>query len=156
MYLDRMDYLYDKALRTYCELEKKEAAGLSEGDCLEVSRRACAHIGFFFTWLVRRHMLGDLHREESLEAVRLGEMSGTDFFLRYCDGKFREEDVAPAARPFVADYYGEGLYWRDYVDWVLHELCDIPLEFSESYEDYLRLEPVLDRVLEAYQRGELA
>ena len=30
MYLDRMDYLYDKALRTYCELEKKEAAGLSE------------------------------------------------------------------------------------------------------------------------------
>ena len=34
MYLDRMDYLYDKALRTYCELEERDAAGLSEADCL--------------------------------------------------------------------------------------------------------------------------
>ena len=108
MYLDRMDYLYDKALRTYCELEGG------------------------------------------------GEMRGTDFFLQYCDGKFREEDVCPEALPFVMAYYGEGLYWRDYVDWVLNTLCDIPLEFSESYEGYLRLEPVLDRALEAYRRGDLS
>lgn len=153
MYLDRMDYLYDKALRTYCELEGKAAAGLSEADCLEISRRACTHIGFFFTWLVRRHMVGEIHQGEPLEDVRLGEMSGTDFFLRYCDGKFREEDVEAAALPFVRDYYGEGRYWREYVDWVLNTLCDLPLEFSESYEDYLRLEPVLDRALEDYRKG---
>lgn len=156
MYLDRMDYLYDKALRTYCELEERDAAGLSEADCLEISRRACTHTGFFFTWLIRRHMAGAIHQEEPLEAVRLGEMRGTDFFLQYCDGKFREEDVCPEALPFVMAYYGEGLYWRDYVDWVLNTLCDIPLEFSESYEDYLRLEPVLDRALEAYRRGDLS
>ena len=147
--------MYDRALRTYCELEKKDAAELSDEALWEISRRSCAHTGFFFTWLARRHMEGAIHQEDPLEAVRIGEMAGTDFFLRCCDGKFRDEDVRPEALPFVTAYYGGGLYWRDYVDWVLHTLCDIPLEFSESYEDYLRLEPVLDRALGAYQRGEL-
>ena len=97
MYFDRMDYLYDRALRTYCELEKKDAAGLSDEALWEISRRSCAHTGFFFTWLARRHMEGAIHQEDPLEAVRIGEMAGTDFFLRCCDGKFRDEDVRPGA-----------------------------------------------------------
>lgn len=147
MCFDRVDYCYDKALKAYCDLEKKDPDALTDEERDEVVLRACNHIGFFLTWLIRRDLIGELHRErpQLLERVRSGALSGADFFLAECDGKFWDEDVCPEALPFVESYYGGGQYWKDYVDWVLNVLCDLPLEFVGSREDYLRFEPLLDR-----------
>ena len=40
------------------------------------------------------------------------------------------------------------IYFRDYICWVLDEMCDIPMEFIGTREDYHSFEPVLD---EAYK-----
>lgn len=146
-----MDHYYDKALKAYCEPEEKDPATLTDGEQNEVALRACNHIGFFLTWLIRRDLIGELHRErpQVLARVRTGELSGAEFFLSECDGKFWDEDVRPEALPFVARYYGGGLYWRAYVNWVLNDLCDLPLEFVGSWEDYLQFEPMLDGAYQA-------
>lgn len=152
MCFDRMDYYYDKALKAYCELEKKNPNSLTDEEQDEVALRSCNHIGFFLTWLIRRNLIGELHRErpQVLERVRTGDLLGADFFLAECDGKFWDEDVCPEALPFVEAYYGGGRYWRDYVDWVLNDLCDLPLEFVGSWEDYLQFEPMLDRAYKKF------
>lgn len=151
MCFDRMDHYYDKALKAYCELEKKDPGALTDKEQDEVALRACNHIGFFFTWLIRRDLIGELHRErpQVLEQVRTGALSGAEFFLKECDGKFWDEDVRPEALPFVERYYGRGLYWKAYVNWVLSDLCDLPLEFAGSWEDYLQFEPMLDGAYQA-------
>ena len=151
MCFDRLDNDDDKALKAYCQLEKKDPNALTDEEQDEVALRACNHIGFFFTWLIRRNFIGELHRErpQVLERVRTGEVSGADFFLSECDGKFWDEDVCPEVLPFVEAYYGKGLYWMAYVNWVLNDLCDLPLEFVGSWEDYLQFEPMLDGAYQA-------
>ena len=70
---------------------------------------------------------------------------------RACDGKFWDEDLCPDILPFVVWYYDGGQYWEDYVEWVVNQLCDLPLEFVGSWEDYLQFEPVLDQAYQDYQ-----
>lgn len=154
MCFDRVDYTYDAALKNYCQAYRKDAGALTGGDHDEIARWAGDHIGLFLTWIVRRGLEGEIHRElpQVLEQVKTGELLGVDFFLEYCDGKFWDEDVCPAALPFVESYYGGGRYWKDYVDWVRDDLCSLPLEFVSGWEDYLRFEPLLDRAYQAAQR----
>ena len=44
----------------------------------------------------------DRELPEILEQVKTGRLLGVDFFLRYCDGKFWDEDLCPDILPFVA------------------------------------------------------
>ena len=152
MCFDRMDYYYEKALESYCQLTKKSADALTGEEQDEVAVRACNHIGFFLTWVIRRGFEGELHKErpQLLERVRTGELLGADFFLAECDGKFWDEDIAPEILPFVTDYYGSGQYWQDYIGWVINDLGDLPLDFVGSWEDYLQFEPTLDKVYQMY------
>ena len=148
MCFDRLDWHYEQALEKYCQVQKEgRELLLTDEDETEVSRRAGNHIGFFLTWIIRRGFEGELHQEfpQTLEKVGAGELLGVDFFLRCCDGKFWGEDLCPEILPFVEEYYGSNQYFKDYIDWVLNDLCDLPLEFVGSWEDYLRFEPVLDR-----------
>ena len=147
MCFDKVDYYWEKAREAYCQTEAKGGDALTEDDELEITRRAGNHIGFFLTWVIRKGFEGELHQElpEVLEEVKAGKLLGADFFLQYCDGKFWDEDLCPELLPFAEEYYGSGQYWKDYVDWVLNDLCDLPLEFVGSWEDYLRFEPVLDQ-----------
>ena len=154
MCFDRMDWYYEKALEKYFEVQGSCELLLTDEEETEVARRAANHIGLFLTWVIRRNLEGELHREEfpkALEEVRTGALPGVDFFLRECDGKFWDEDVSPELLPFVEEYYGGGQYWTDYVGWVLDELGDLPLEFVAGWEDYLKLEPLLDRAYEAFR-----
>ena len=152
MCFDRMDWYYEETLKRYCEAQKKDGGSLTEAEELEVVRRAGGHIAFFLTWIIRKGFEGELHKElpQALEQVREGTLPGVDFFLKYCDGKFWDEDLCPEIFPFVETYYGGGQYWKDYVGWVLDDLHDLPLEFVGSWEDYLQFEPLLDRAYQAY------
>lgn len=88
------------------------------------------HIGLFLRWCFERGWAGSLHLEEAPDAVAevvRGEMSGTDFLFRYCDGKFTDEDLNDEGNEFAAKYFGDdGLYFDDYI---------------ESFEDLMYIEP---------------
>lgn len=57
--------------------------------------------------------------------------------------KFSGEDVCDAIFPFVHFYYNE-YYMSDYSAWVVNELCDLPLEFVGTWEEYHEFSYVLD------------
>lgn len=149
---DRIDYYYEKALGN-CEflLEKKESE-LTDEDRKEINRYAGNHIGFFLTWIIQHHFEGEILEEnkEALEAVRREEMLGVDFLIDYCDEKFWGEDVSEEIYPFVASYYEK--YFSVYTKWVMDILCDLPLEFIGSWEDYHQFEPILDEAYAQYKK----
>lgn len=100
-------------------------------------------------WIIKHDFIGEIHKEydkEAVEAVKNEKMSGVEFFIEYCDAKFLDEDVSEEILPFVEKYYKK--YMSEYVEWVIGELCDIPMEFIGTWEDYHNFEHILD---EAYQ-----
>ncbi|MCI8409651.1 MAG: 7,8-dihydro-8-oxoguanine-triphosphatase [Lachnospiraceae bacterium] len=50
--------------------------------------------------------------------------------------------------PFVEKYYKK--YTSEYIGWVIDELCDIPLEFIVTWEDYHDFEHILDKAYQNY------
>ncbi|MDE6314546.1 MAG: hypothetical protein K2M46_13195 [Lachnospiraceae bacterium] len=153
MTFDRMDYYFEKALEIYCEESKKDSSQLIEKELEEVQYRASNHIGFFLAWIIKNDFIGEIHRkleedgiESAVDAVKNEKMSGTEFFLEQCDGKFWDEDVSDEILPFVEKYYED--YFHEYVTWVIEDLGDLPMEFIGTWEDYHQFEHILD---EAYK-----
>ncbi len=76
------------------------------------------HIALFLRWCFLRGWAGKLHLDEEPEDTQRvieGSMSTTDFFFKYCDGKFTDEDLNSEGNRFAEQYYGEkGLYLEDY------------------------------------------
>lgn len=50
--------------------------------------------------------------------------------------------------PFVEKYYKK--YTSEYIGWVIDELCDIPLEFIVTWEEYHDFEHILDKAYQNY------
>lgn len=152
MTFDRVDYWMDKAMEAYCEMNEKESSELTEKDYEEVQYYAGNHIGFFLAWIIKHDFIGEAHKDEkdkeAVEAVKNEKMSGIEFFIKYCDGKFWDIDVSNEILPFVQDYYEN--YMSDYIGWVLEELCDIPMEFIGTWEDYHSFEHILDEAYQSY------
>ena len=146
--IDRIDYYYDKAFEVYCDLKSIAPEDATDEQREEVYLYAGNHIGFFLAWVIKHDFIGDLHKdEEAVQKVKEETMTGTEFLIEYCDTKLWSEDLADELIPFVKAYYEE-YYFQDYCRWVIDELCDLPMEFIGSWEDYHEFEHVLD---EAYQ-----
>ena len=62
-----------------------------------------------------------------------GEMSGTDFLFKYCDGKFTDEDLNDEGNFVTAKYYGDdGYYLDDYAS----QFGDLMYKAPESAHDF--------------------
>ena len=66
-------------------------------------------------------------------------------FRDYCDMAFTDEDIREEIVPFIEEYYDKE-YLNDYCNSIGNEKV-LSTEFS--WEDYFKLEPVLD---EAYKK----
>lgn len=62
-----------------------------------------------------------------------------------------KEDVSQAIYPFIRAYYKN--YFPDYINWVLNDPRDLPLEFIGEWEDYHKFEPILDEKLAQYSES---
>lgn len=147
---DNISYYHEQSLNAYLHLHKKKETELTKEHHEEIACYAGTHIAFFLTWIILHRMEGDFHKEhqEAFERFRKEELSGMDILLTYCDGKFVGEDINDDIFPFVNAYY-ETSYQKDYVQWVVQDLCDLPFEFVGSWEDYHAFAPILDN---AYHR----
>ena len=48
------------------------------------------HIGFILSWIILNGLVGDLHKDESIESlekIKKHEMTGRDFLFKECDEK---------------------------------------------------------------------
>ena len=77
---------------------------------------------------------------------------GVDYLLGWCDGKLGTMDVKKDFQAFVNDYY-EHQYMKDYSEFVVNDLYDLPLEFLGSWEDYHLFAPVIDQAYADYLAG---
>ncbi len=149
--VDRIDYYFDKAFEVYCDLKSVSPDEITEEQLQEINLYAGNHIGFFLAWVIKHDFIGELHDDDSeaVQQVKDEKMTGTEFLIDYCDTKFWSEDVAEELVPFIQSYYEES-YFQDYCEWVIDELCDLPMEFIGTWEDYHEFEHVIDRAYEAY------
>lgn len=150
---DRMDNYYEAAYDNFLFLYRKKPEEITKENEIQIQRMAANHIGFFMTWIIQHHYEGEIYEEEKegLEKVRKEEMLGVDFFLDYCDGKLLIEDFCNEILPFVGAYYEQ--YIREYNVWVVNELCDLPLEFVGTWEDYHQFEHVIDEAYADYKEN---
>jgi hypothetical protein len=109
------------------------------------------HIGMFVAWAILRGLEGELHREESpeaLEQVRRREMTGRDFLMTECDEKFWEEDLNEEGNAFARAYYdtqgGSGLYLADY-ECTLGNGLPSTYHVEDTWAAFDQLCPVIDR-----------
>lgn len=84
------------------------------------------HVALFLKWAFLKGWAGELHLEEDVEDVDrvcANELSATEFFFKYCDGKLTDEDFNKEGQAVANRYYGEdGLYLDDYTDYIGDDL----------------------------------
>ena len=147
--IDIIDDYYDKALEVYCDLKEVTPDMLTDEELQEVYLYAGNHIGFFVAWVIKHDFIGVEHRDnEGINKVKEETMTGTEYLIEYCDTKFWSEDVLESLIPFIKEYYLTS-YFKDYCDWVINELCDLPMEFIGTWEDYYEFEPIIN---DAYKK----
>ena len=101
------------------------------------------HIALFMKWCFLKGWAGDIHVSETdTKKVIEGSLTATEFFFKYCDGKFTDEDLNEEGNVFAAQYYGdEGLYLNDFAENFGDQMYVSP----ESEFNYPKFSKMLDR-----------
>jgi len=126
------------------------------------------HIGMFLAWIIARDLIGEMHHENSQEAIRRvlkREITGCDFLITECDERLWEEDISEEGLAFVQDYYdSETAFAQQYADY-LQDYCDVfdahaaangfeyesIYHIENSWENVDRLMPTLDKRYQEWQ-----
>lgn len=109
---------------------------------------AANHIGLFVKWIIERGMEGEDADKKDCDKVRNGQMSGTEYLFKNCDGKLWEEDIRADSLPFIEFYYSSNDYYNDYGECCLDDNKPCFGVISDE-NDYIRLSKKID---EAYMR----
>jgi hypothetical protein len=111
------------------------------------------HIGMYLTWIIQNDLIGQLHLEDSTEAiqkVKSRQMTGRDFLIDFCDEKFSDEDLNEEGIKFTDFYYQTDSnekfknYMDNYCD-VIGEEVDSIYEVEDNWENYDKLKPLIDK-----------
>ena len=148
MAIDRVDWHWDSAVKAFRE-RNSLIDELTEVQKFRISLYAANHIGLFLRWIIENGFEGEEADEEGCELVRNGLLTGAEYLLRCCDGKFWEEDVCESVLPFVREYYSGDRYLTDYGECCLDDEKKPVYEVMTGEEDYRRLK---ERIDEAYRQ----
>ena len=118
------------------------------------NENGATHIGIYLGWVIKRGLVGELHVEESveaLEAVRSGRSDGRTFLIEECDEKFTDEDLSDVGKRFTDSYYDE-TYNDDYIDTLDTDDAETAYHYENSPENQALMEAVLDQRFEEWRR----
>jgi hypothetical protein len=129
----------------------------SEGDFPPDLPADCGgtHIGMYLAWLIRRGLdTPELLRlvGEQRDAVLQQRISGRTLLLEELDGKLFEALLTPEGQAFTKAYYETNQYLQDY-DAVLGGELPTLYHVEDTWENFDRLAPVLDRRLAQWRAG---
>lgn len=149
MAIDRYDWHYASSVEAYCEEKTLDQEQLSDADYEVIESRSAAHIGFFIAWLIKRDLIGyEDEPSPSIDRVRNEEMTGTQYLMGECDGKFWNVDVAPALHPYIDAFYEE--YLSEYGKLISEQFGKTCYTFEFSWDYYRAIEPMIDRLYGKY------
>ena len=106
------------------------------------------HTGMFVAWALLSGLAGQIHVEdfpEDLEALRARSITPGQFFFKYCDGKFIDENLNDQGNAFAAAYFDleNGSYLADY-ETVLGTEFPSLYHVPDTWQSFDRLKPTLD------------
>src|SRR5262245_58059328 len=115
------------------------------------------HVALFLAWALFAELGSDYHlldSEEELERLRARKLTPGQYFLAVCDGKLTDEDFSAEGNDFALGYYQQGVagFIGDYQEYLAKGL---PTEYhvADTWANYDKLKPVLDRRLANWRRG---
>jgi hypothetical protein len=118
---------------------------------------AATHAGMFLGWALLAGLGGDYHVVESaedFERLRARKLTPGQYFLAVCDGKFTDDDLSREGNAFAQAYYQQegATFFSDYREYLAKGL---PSEYhvADSWVNFDKLRPVLDRRLANWRRG---
>ncbi len=120
------------------------------------------HIGIYLAWCINSDLISDFQKEESQEdiaKVKNREMTGAEFLMANCDGKFTDEDLTDEGNSFTEDYYQDdtdfaenhATYLDDYqkLAGLFYKENNVALEsfyhVKDSWDLYDAVAPALDK-----------
>ncbi|MBE8728114.1 hypothetical protein [Flavobacterium hungaricum] len=112
------------------------------------------HIGMYLNWIIENNLIGEIHLTESaslLEDVKAKKITGRDFLIKCCDGKFWAEDLNEIGLKFTEDYYSSDKYFGDYAN-TLDSNQDSIYEYENSWENYDKIRLVIDKRFKDWQK----
>ena len=106
------------------------------------------HTGMFVAWALLSGLAGQIHVEdfpEDLEALRARSITPGQFFFKYCDGKFIDENLNDQGNVFAAAYFDleNGSYLADYETVLVAEFPSL-YHVPDTWQNFDRLKPTLD------------
>ena len=118
------------------------------------------HIGFYLTWIIQNDLIGEMHSEDSpdeIQTIKSREMTGREFLIDFCDGKFWDDDLNEEGLDFTLYYYtGKSTStFKNYMDDYCHVLGknnDSIYAVDNSWENYDKIKPVLDERFAEWKR----
>ena len=116
---------------------------------------AGTHSGMFLAWALLGGLGSTMHAGR-LARLRKREVTPGAFFCAECDGKLTDEDLTREGNDFAKAYFDpeSGRYVRDY-DAMLCEGLPSAYHVRDTWQNFDRLKPRLDRRFAEWQRGEL-
>ena len=157
---DKVEYYWDSAMEVYCKSHNMKVSDLNPENMDEneeslIMEYAGNHIAFFLIWILRNHFCDEeMFEEEEIELLKDEKIDGTDFIMKYCDGKFYRMLMKTPILDFVDNYY-MNKYFQDYSTFIENEIKGVVFGVRFSWEVYHKFSPVLDRAYVEYERKAL-
>lgn len=109
------------------------------------------HIGFYIQWIIENDLIGEFLKDESDEALKSvlnNSITGRDFLIDYCDGKFWDECLNQKGLEFTNYYYEESDSDYNYLDEYssMFDEYETIYHIENSNENYLRIKERIDEV----------
>lgn len=118
---------------------------------------AATHAGLFLAWALLADLGSDYHQVDSaevLERLRARRLTPGQYFLAVCDGQLTDEDFGREGNDFTEAYYHQDgtSFLGDYQEYLARGL---PSDYhvADSWANFDKLKPVLDRRLANWRRG---
>jgi hypothetical protein len=115
------------------------------------------HAGIYLAWALLAGLGGEYHvvdSAEDLERLRARKLTPGQYFLAVCDGKLTDEDFGAEGNAFAQAYYQQDNagFIADYQEYLAKGL---PSDYhvADSWANFDKLQPVLDRRLANWRRG---
>ena len=118
---------------------------------------AATHTGMFLAWALLAGLGSELHvldQSEELERLRKRKITPGQFYLVVCSGKFLDEDLNVEGNAFAQAYFDleTGNFLGDYDEHLAKGLAS-EYHVADSWTNFEKLKPVLDRRLANWRRG---
>lgn len=116
---------------------------------------AATHTGMFVSWALLSGLTGEIYVDdfpEGIPELQTRTITPGAFFLRFCDGKFTDEDLSEEGNSFAASYFDfdTGQYLADYEAVLGSELPDL-YYVADTWANFDIIRPILDQRLLAWR-----